>query len=74
MTNPSKYDNRARAEDVAKLTREAQRTTGVGLVCSRCGCHNFATAETRRGDNEVRRSRVCRVCGWRLTTTEIPTS
>jgi len=42
----------------------------VGLVCHDCGCQHFFTDNTRKGKNQIIRSRRCRNCGKRVTTCE----
>ncbi len=45
-----------------------------GLVCRNCGCQHFRTIDTRPVPvGKIRRVRLCRFCGRRLVTREIPT-
>ena len=43
-----------------------------GLVCPKCGCHNFAVRNTVRQAGIIKRYRTCRACGRVLTTFEGP--
>ena len=45
----------------------------VGMKCPKCGCWKMRTIDTRiTPENYTRRRKVCRDCGERLTTYEIP--
>ncbi len=43
----------------------------LGLVCPKCECRHFETTHTERLDGRIRRRRVCRHCGHKLTTFEM---
>ena len=45
--------------------------SGLGLVCSRCGCADLRVLNTRHMMGRVVRYRVCRNCGRRATTYEV---
>lgn len=42
-----------------------------GLVCPRCGKRRWETTNTERLDGRIRRRRVCRSCGYKITTLEL---
>jgi hypothetical protein len=42
----------------------------LGLRCRKCNCADFRTLETRKHMDKIVRRRVCRHCGWRVTTSE----
>jgi len=58
--------------DAGKVFAEIQRAQqdARGFQCAQCGCNNFAVDDTRRIRDGVRRYRVCRCCGHRITTIE----
>ena len=44
-----------------------------GLVCPQCGCRHFRTTHTEPLRNgRIRRRKVCRHCGRRMLTYELP--
>jgi len=44
-----------------------------GISCPRCGCRHFHTTHTEPlRDGRVRRRKVCRYCGRRIVTYEVP--
>ncbi len=59
-----KPEQRPTAQNLA-----ATRPQG-GLECPQCGCRDFRTRKTIRGDGVIQRRRECRHCGHRLTTIE----
>ncbi len=42
----------------------------LGLECPKCGCCDFRAYYTRRQAKGIRRVKICRHCGRRITTTE----
>jgi len=49
--------------------KDDKEQTG-GLVCPKCGCRHLPVYYTRRDSRTIRRTRVCRHCGYRLVTRE----
>lgn len=44
-----------------------------GISCPKCGCRHFYTTHTEPlRDGRVRRRKVCRYCGRRIVTYEVP--
>jgi len=44
-----------------------------GIVCPRCGCCHFRTTHTEPlPSGRIRRRKVCRHCGRRMVTYELP--
>jgi transcriptional regulator NrdR family protein len=41
-----------------------------GLICTECGHGEFHTTETRLAPGSIRRRRICKACGHRVTTHE----
>ena len=49
-------------------------TDAIGIACPRCGCRELRTTHTRRvRAGMIRRYKVCRHCGRRITTHEATT-
>ena len=48
----------------------AGKAGGPGIVCPTCGTHCDCVKDTRHGPGYVRRRRICRKCGWRVSTAE----
>ena len=45
----------------------------LGIRCLRCGCRHFKTTHTEPlRDDRIRRRKVCRHCGRRIVTFEVP--
>lgn len=44
---------------------------GKGLECPQCGCRDLRVYKTRHVSEEIDRRRICRNCGFRVTTMEI---
>lgn len=43
------------------------------LTCPQCGCQDFRTSHTRPWEaGGKRRRKVCRHCGWSVSTVEVP--
>ena len=66
----AKYMARASAAAVQAAVVQASQSVR-GFVCPQCRCNNFAVDTTRRVTEGVRRYRVCRCCGYKMTTLEI---
>ena len=43
----------------------------IGIACPKCAVTTTRVIDSRAADNKVRRRRVCTVCRYRFTTTEI---
>ncbi len=55
---------------LADYAAKAAKARG-GLVCSKCGCHDFRTYNTYQSPNfYVRRRKICRNCGTFISTVE----
>ena len=72
-SNAERRASKPRAVDVYAATIKATMETS-GIVCPKCGCCDTRVLHTYPGDNEKGRRRVCRHCGTRITTLEIPVS
>jgi len=49
---------------------DEERAEQSGLVCRKCGCHNFRVDYTRPKPDAIMRRRICRNCGAALITWE----
>ena len=68
-----RYASRPDAAVVAAQTMKATMAAR-GFVCPNCHCCDTRILRTTPGDNEKTRRRVCRNCGKRITTMEVPVS
>jgi transcriptional regulator NrdR family protein len=52
-------------------TPQSQR----GICCPQCGCRHFYTTHTEPlRDGRIRRRKICRHCGRKIVTFEVPLS
>jgi len=51
---------------------EDEKAEQSGLMCKKCGCHNFRVNYTRPKAGAIMRRRICRNCGTALITWERP--
>lgn len=58
-------------EDIEAMEELPTAESDKGLCCRRCGCRDLRVYYTRKlREGRIRRVRICRYCGARLTTTE----
>lgn len=56
------------------LRQMAIEASGGGMACPNCGCRDTRVVKTRHNSDgsETSRRRVCRHCGNKITTIEMP--
>jgi C4-type Zn-finger protein len=57
------------AKTFGEMRMEAMQNAGK-MECPNCGCHQFDTISTTRNNNYIRRRKVCRHCGRKVSTAE----
>jgi len=75
MKKPRKTPKKAASPPKAPQTEsislaKLQRENRAGLRCPKCNCGDWRTERTEKANGHVRRVRVCRYCGHRMTTRE----
>lgn len=57
-----------------EMAIETQKAESGGICCPGCGCRDTRVIKTRHNvdGTETSRRRVCRNCGNRITTIELP--
>ena len=70
MDDEPLQDNGKVASRKPRISMHKLANPDGGLVCRKCGCRDFRVYYTRQRKTCVFRVKICRHCGFKISTTE----